>query len=258
MELFIQVDDDGKPVNHPMLLQSIHWIDPNFDPENPPPGYVRFKRIPPPDVGYDQTYDVHYKWIDGVFTDVYMIREMTDEEKYERDLNHQVMLQRQQNRLEAAGLLDSIPSDETTALDITATQTQPMKLGAGTPTNQLTTLYGIGQEIPTVQSIVSNLVCFSDQVTYSVEPTTNEISAYYTSLSNDQFELDFKNIIVVESKTDLPATDDVKVGTVYSINTPRANYAWSGTEWVKISDETKPIPTVIIDNIKEYVKQLGS
>lgn len=255
MDLFIQVDDDGKPINHPMLLQSIHWIDPNFDPEYPPPGYVRFKRIPPPEVGHDQTYDVHYKWIDGVFQDVYMVREMTAEEKYERDLNHEVMMQSHRNRLEALETDDS--TVESTIPTTMSMQNLQMKLGASTPI-QLPPIFKAGQEIPTAESIISNLVCFSDDVIFTVDPQTYETSAYYTFPLEGQVVLDLKNPTMIDSINDLPTAYEGKVGDVYDVHNPRETYAWSGTDWIKISDETKPVPDILIKDVKEYVKSLGN
>lgn len=93
-DLYIQLDDNGNPINHPMLLQSILWVDTAFDPAKLPKGYAKFIRHWPPQVGPNQTYDTHYEWVNGCVQDVFVIRDLTEQEITERDSHIQKMIDR--------------------------------------------------------------------------------------------------------------------------------------------------------------------
>jgi hypothetical protein len=81
MELFIQIRD-GQPYEHPILGDNFRAVFPGIDPDNLPPEFARFERIPEPRIGpYQVNQGVTYEWVDGVVKDVWHIREMTAEEK---------------------------------------------------------------------------------------------------------------------------------------------------------------------------------
>lgn len=80
MELFIKIRD-GKPVDHPIFGDNFRQAFPNIDTEHLPPEFAKFVRIEPPEIGNFEVSDgVTYEWLNGVVTDVYHIRPMTDEE----------------------------------------------------------------------------------------------------------------------------------------------------------------------------------
>lgn len=85
MNLYIQVEN-GQTVNHPALeenlLQSLGGIPSNWE---------TFVRVQRPNLNLYQVLDpsmAEYKKIDGVWTDVWTVREMTAEEKlqYQQDV----------------------------------------------------------------------------------------------------------------------------------------------------------------------------
>jgi len=76
-DLYIQIEN-GNPVNHPAyggnLLQFYSSIPDNWQP------FVRVKK-PFPDVYQVVSQESTYEFINGVWTDVWQIRDMTDDEK---------------------------------------------------------------------------------------------------------------------------------------------------------------------------------
>lgn len=85
MELFIRVVD-GQPFEHPLFLENLQQVFPDFDPANLPKGFVKFVRITPPVLGPYEMYDgVTYEWDGTAFTDAHRVRPMTDEEKAAKD-----------------------------------------------------------------------------------------------------------------------------------------------------------------------------
>lgn len=81
MELFIRIRD-GQPFEHPILGENFRLAFPDVDTNNLPPEFARFERKEPTPVGvYEVDEGVTYELIDGVYTDVFHRRPMTDEEK---------------------------------------------------------------------------------------------------------------------------------------------------------------------------------
>lgn len=78
MKLYIQVEN-GQPVNHPAIEDNlIHALG------NIPANWESFTRVEKPVAGVYQTFDSDqptYKKVDGVWADVWLLRDMTDEEK---------------------------------------------------------------------------------------------------------------------------------------------------------------------------------
>ena len=88
MELYIQIEDNS-PVNHPALkdnlMRSFGTIPSNWEP------FVRVERPLAGDEDDEKKYlildspDPTYEKVDGVWADVWAVREMTDEEKAVKD-----------------------------------------------------------------------------------------------------------------------------------------------------------------------------
>ena len=81
MELFIQVQD-GKTINHPALKENLLQAFGNI-----PDNWQPFVRVEFPTIGiYEVIEDREptYQLVNGVWTDVWQIREMTPEEKLEK------------------------------------------------------------------------------------------------------------------------------------------------------------------------------
>ena len=77
-KLFIEVKD-GKAIGHPMTESNMNLLFPNFDPNNPPDPFYKFKRKIMPKIGIFEKYNgVTYELQDGVFTDVFHIEELPD------------------------------------------------------------------------------------------------------------------------------------------------------------------------------------
>lgn len=79
MNLYIQIEN-GQPINHPALEENLLQAFPDGIPSNWEP----FVRAAPPVLGDYETFDdpdVTYEKINGVWTDVHQVREMSAEEK---------------------------------------------------------------------------------------------------------------------------------------------------------------------------------
>lgn len=83
IKCFIQVVN-GESQNHPVIASNFKAVFPNYDidagelPEN----WVEFSRIDPPVLGpYDLEKSSEYGQVDGVWTDVWTITSMTEDEK---------------------------------------------------------------------------------------------------------------------------------------------------------------------------------
>ena len=81
MNLFIQINN-GTPVNHPLTLENLLYIFPQFDGENLPEGYAKFERTArPTEARFEITEGPVYSLVDGIVREVWSVRPMTDEEK---------------------------------------------------------------------------------------------------------------------------------------------------------------------------------
>jgi len=83
MELFIQIKD-GMPFQHPILGDNFRSAFPDVDVNNLPLEFARFERIARPLIEIYQTFDfpeVTYELVDGIYKDVWHVRDMTDAEK---------------------------------------------------------------------------------------------------------------------------------------------------------------------------------
>lgn len=73
---------DGKPFEHPILEANLKMAFPDIDLENLPENFARFVRVQRPTHNvYQINEGCTYELIDGVYQDVWRIRDMTEEEK---------------------------------------------------------------------------------------------------------------------------------------------------------------------------------
>jgi hypothetical protein len=80
MELFIRVKD-GQPFEHPIFGDNFCNAFPNVDTNNLPAEFARFVRVAAPAVGpYEKNQTVSYQLVDGAYTDVFTVEQMTAEE----------------------------------------------------------------------------------------------------------------------------------------------------------------------------------
>jgi hypothetical protein len=81
MNLFIQIIN-GAPINHPLTVDNLLYIFPQFDGETPPDGYAKFERTSKPvESRFEITEGPVYSLIDGIVKEVWSVRQMTEEEK---------------------------------------------------------------------------------------------------------------------------------------------------------------------------------
>lgn len=81
MELFIRIKD-GQPFEHPIFGDNFREVFTHVDVNNLPEGFARFERKEATPVGvYEVDEGVTYELIDGVYTDVFHRRAMTEVEK---------------------------------------------------------------------------------------------------------------------------------------------------------------------------------
>jgi len=81
MRLFIRLQN-GVPFEHPIFEGNFKEAFPEVDLDNLPSWVEPFCRVAPPSVGpYEVNEGATYEKINGVFTDVWHVRQMTEEEK---------------------------------------------------------------------------------------------------------------------------------------------------------------------------------
>ena len=81
LELYIEIEN-GVAINHPILGDNLRQAVPDIDTDNLPSNYAKFTRCPAPKLGpYDIYKGNSYELVDGVYTDVHTIEQVTDEEK---------------------------------------------------------------------------------------------------------------------------------------------------------------------------------
>lgn len=84
MNLYIQVEN-GQAKNHPLLEENLLQVFPNIDVNNLPPNFAKFIRKPKPEIGVYEVYEgIVYEREGDAFADVHQVREMTLEEKIEK------------------------------------------------------------------------------------------------------------------------------------------------------------------------------
>ena len=84
MKLFIRIQD-GQPYKNPIFGDNFIEAFPHIDIENLPPEFSLFERVENPRVAnVYQVDEVSYQWVGGIVKDVWTVREMTAEEKAEK------------------------------------------------------------------------------------------------------------------------------------------------------------------------------
>lgn len=84
MELYIQIKD-GMPYQHPILGDNFREAFPDIDVSNLPPEFARFERIACPQSAIMfQVDEVSYQWVDGIVKDVWVVRDMTEQEREQK------------------------------------------------------------------------------------------------------------------------------------------------------------------------------
>lgn len=85
-ELYIQIRD-GQPHEHPIFADNFRQAFPDIDVNNLPlDRFAKFIRVEPPTPGTYEVYEgATYQWVEGVVTDVHIVRPMTDEERAAKD-----------------------------------------------------------------------------------------------------------------------------------------------------------------------------
>lgn len=83
MELFIRVEN-GQPVDHPIADWNLKMFIEDLDCDNPPEDFIKFVRLPFPDVGPLERVETTYEIRDGVCYDCHNIIPLTDQEKLDK------------------------------------------------------------------------------------------------------------------------------------------------------------------------------
>lgn len=84
LELYIQIDENGNTINHPIFGDNFRQAFPDFDVNNLPAHFARFERVEKPSLGVYEILDPEeptYGMVDGVYKDVWHVRNMTLDEK---------------------------------------------------------------------------------------------------------------------------------------------------------------------------------
>ena len=86
LELYIQIRD-GQPYEHPIFADNFREAFPGIDTNDlPTDRFAKFIRVAPPVLDTHEVYEgVTYQWVDGIVKDVHLVRQMTDEERAEKD-----------------------------------------------------------------------------------------------------------------------------------------------------------------------------
>jgi len=81
MNLYIQLDSNGNPINHPIIESNLLDAYPGIDVNNLPQNFARFIRVQQPEgIGVYEKTTVEYQVINGVVQDVWSVLPMTSEE----------------------------------------------------------------------------------------------------------------------------------------------------------------------------------
>ena len=80
MELFIRIQN-GQPFEHPILGSNFRQVFPDVDTNNLPAEFARFVRVEAPSIAvYEKNQTVSYQLVNGAYTDVFSVEQMTAEE----------------------------------------------------------------------------------------------------------------------------------------------------------------------------------
>ena len=80
MELFIKIED-GQLIGHPVTKKNLLSAFPNADATN---DWIAFERVAQPELGVYEIAEFSYGIVDGLAKDVWSVRQMTNEEKTDK------------------------------------------------------------------------------------------------------------------------------------------------------------------------------
>lgn len=81
MDLYIRIDHENKPVDHPIMKDNFIQAFPEIDVLNLPGNFAKFERVDRPVIGIYQVYEgIVYEWVGSVVKDVHQVRDMTEQE----------------------------------------------------------------------------------------------------------------------------------------------------------------------------------
>lgn len=159
--------------------------------------------------------------------------------------------------------IDSKLSSLESEVDANTTDISALESSVSTLNNDLATAEA---EIDTLQSdmtsVESSITTINTNIT-TINTNINNISSDVDDLSENTYtkeEVDAKisNVYTfcgtVDTADDLPS--DANVGDVYNVSEDGGNYAWSGEEWIKISETVDLSGYVTIDELDEAVSEL--
>jgi hypothetical protein len=90
--LFIKLDENGRPESHPILEQNLADLIEGFDPTNPPKGFVKFVKVPVPELhpyekyeylDYEHSPELSEEYGQETWHEVHHIHRMNKEERDE-------------------------------------------------------------------------------------------------------------------------------------------------------------------------------
>lgn len=83
--MFIIRIQNGKPVEHPMLLENFQQAYPNIDINNLPSDFALFERVQAPAIGvYEKNQISKYELVNGIYKDVWYCEQLTEQEKIQK------------------------------------------------------------------------------------------------------------------------------------------------------------------------------
>lgn len=83
--MFIIRIQNGKPVEHPMLLENFQQAYPNIDINNLPSDFALFERVQAPSIGvYEKNQYCKYELVNGIYKDVWYCEQLTEQEKIQK------------------------------------------------------------------------------------------------------------------------------------------------------------------------------
>ena len=114
MQLFIRVQD-GATIGNPILEDNFREAFPDVDTNNLPPEFARFIRPEPPELKMWETREHQgYIFVDGAWTDAWVVKEMTQEEK---NFIQKPVKEHWTNRLYASNFTAWVYSEETNSFE---------------------------------------------------------------------------------------------------------------------------------------------
>jgi hypothetical protein len=85
MNLYIKIDENNNPKDHPIIEDNFKQAFPEIDLENLPVQFAKFIQVPKPNLGpYDKDILSHYEWAGAEVTEIWTIIPMTVEERLQK------------------------------------------------------------------------------------------------------------------------------------------------------------------------------